>query len=267
LTATRPDVHAVLFVHHHAEFAREAEAAGLDGFVVDWERRGKTARQRDYDFEINGQGAREVRRLAAVVSRPILVRINPPGPRTGVELQKAIDAGAREIMLPMARKASEVERFLELASGRVRTVVQIETQDLVDDLPALARLPWDSAYIGLNDLQISRGGRGSIWSGVADGTVEHIYRSLPGREIGFAGITVADGGHPLPFAFLFAEMVRLGCALSFLRRTFHQEIAGRDMAGEVAAIRRLEIALRARDATRISEDRAAFTRLLAPFAA
>jgi len=249
----------------NAELAQAAEAAGIDGLVVDWERRGKTARQREYDFEINRQGAREVRRVAGAVAVPVLVRINPVSARTAVELQKAIDAGAREIMLPMARRASEVERFLELAAGRVRTIVQIETQDLVDDLPALARLPWDSAYIGLNDLQISRGGRGSIWGGVADGTVEHIYRSLPGREIGFAGITVADGGHPLPFALLFAEMVRLGCALSFLRRTFHKEIAGRNMAGEIAAIRHLEDSLRARDAARVAEDQAAFTRLLAPF--
>lgn len=245
------------------DFAREAEAAGMDGLVVDWERRGKTARQRDYDFEINRQGVREVRRVAGAVAIPVLVRINPVSSRTAVELQKAIDAGACEIMLPMARKASEVERFLELAAGRVRTVVQIETQNLVDDLAALARLPWDSAYIGLNDLQISRGGRGSIWSGVADGTVEHIYRSLPGREVGFAGITVANGGSPLPFALLFAEMVRLGCAVSFLRRTFHKEIAGRDLAGEMATIRRLEQSLLARKPAQITRDHKVFSKLLA----
>lgn len=246
-----------------ADFAREAEAAGMDGLVVDWERRGKTARQREYDFEINRQGVREVRRVAAAVAIPVLVRINPLSSRTAIELQKAIDAGAREIMLPMARKASEVERFLALAAGRVRTVVQIETQALVDDLPALALLPWDSAYIGLNDLQISRGGRGSIWSGVADGTVEKIYQALPGREVGFGGITVARGGRPLPFAVLFSEMVRLGCALSFLRRTFHKEIAGRDLAAEIAAIRRLEQSLHARDPAQIAGDHEAFSKLLA----
>lgn len=246
-----------------ADFAREAEAAGIDGLVVDWERRGKMARQRNYDFEINRQGVREVRRVAETVSIPVLVRINPVSSRTAVELQKAIDAGAREIMLPMARKASEVERFLELAAGRVRTIVQIETQELVDDLPALARLPWDSAYIGLNDLQISRGGRGSIWSGVADGTVEKIYQTLPGRDVGFGGITVAKGGRPLPFAALFSEMVRLGCGLSFLRRTFHQEISGRHLTVEIAAIRSLEQSLQSRNRAQIDSDHEAFSRLLA----
>lgn len=245
------------------ELAQEAQAAGINRLVVDWERRGKNARQREYDFEINRQGVREVRSLAAAASLPILVRINPLGPKTADELRRAIDAGAGEIMLPMARKASEVERFLALTDGRARTVVQIETQELVDDLAALESLPWDSAYIGLNDLQISRGGRGSIWSGMADGTVEKIYQSLPGREVGFGGITVADGGRPLPFALLFAEMIRLGCALSFLRRTFHQEIPGRNLAGEIAAIRRLEKTLRARRPAQVNEDRSAFVKLLA----
>ncbi len=246
-----------------ADLARDAAAAGIDGFVVDWERRGKTVRQRAYDFEINRQGVPELRRLAAAVDRPILVRINPLGDKTADELRRAIDAGAREIMLPMARQASEVERFLALTAGRVRTVVQIETQDLVDDLSALARLPWDSAYIGLNDLQISRGGRGSIWSGVADGTVGKIFQQLPGRDVGFGGITVTDGGHPLPFPLLFSEMVRLGCGMSFLRRTFYQEIPGRDLASEIAEIRLLEQKLRDRTPEQIARDHQSFTQLLA----
>jgi 2-keto-3-deoxy-L-rhamnonate aldolase RhmA len=245
-----------------AELAAQAEAAGIDGLVVDWERRGKTARQQGYDFEINRQGVREVRRIAKACRLPVLVRINPLGPKTSDELRRALDAGAREIMLPMARHAGEVEKFLALVDNRAETVVQIETQDLVNDLAGLAGLPWTRAYIGLNDLQISRGQRGHIWSGVADGTVEKIYQSLPGRAIGFGGITVAEGGSPLPFAQLFAEMIRLGCSLSFLRRTFHREIAGRDLAAEIAAIRQLETKLQARSSAKIARDRAAFRRLL-----
>lgn len=247
----------------NADFARQAEIAGIDGLVVDWERRGKSARQQGYDFEINRQGVREVRRVASATKLPILVRVNPLGPKTSDELRRAIDAGAREIMLPMARHAAEVEKFLSLVDGRAETVIQIETQDLVDDLPALAPLPWTRAYIGLNDLQISRGRRGNIWSGVSDGTVEKIYQTLPGRSVGFGGITVADGGNPLPFAQLFGEMIRLGCDLSFLRRTFHKEIEGRDLTGEIAAIRRLETSLIERSTTKIARDRAAFRRLLA----
>jgi 2-keto-3-deoxy-L-rhamnonate aldolase RhmA len=246
----------------NADLAIRAEAAGIDGLVVDWERRGKTARQKGYDFEINRQGVREVRRVASATKLPILVRINPLGPKTSDELRRAIDAGAREIMLPMARRGAEVEKFLSLVDGRAETVVQIETQDLVDDLAALASLPWTRAYIGLNDLQISRGRRGNIWSGVADSTVEKIYQALPGRAIGFGGITVADGGNPLPFSKLFAEMIRLGCGLSFLRRTFHKEIEGRDLTEEIAAIRQLETRLAERTKTKIARDRTEFRRLL-----
>lgn len=245
-----------------ADLAIQAEAAGIDGLVVDWERRGKTARQRGYDFEINRQGVREVRRVAGATKLSILVRINPLSSKTSDEVRRATDAGATEIMLPMARRATEVEKFLSLVDGRAETVVQIETQDLVDDLHALAPLPWTRAYIGLNDLQISRGQRGNIWRGVADGTVEKIYEALPARAVGFGGITVADGGSPLPFSKLFAEMIRLGCGLSFLRRTFHKEIEGRDLAEEIAAIRQLETRLRDRTKAKIARDRAEFRRLL-----
>lgn len=245
----------------NAELAGQAREAGIDGLVVDWERRGKAARQKDYDFEINRQGVREVRRVAKS-GLSVLVRINPVGSKTSDELRRAIDAGAGEIMLPMARNAAEVERFLALADGRVKTVVQIETQDLVEDLKTMGELPWTRAYIGLNDLQISRGRRGSIWQGVADGTVEHIFGTLAGREIGFGGITVAEGGHPLPFKMLFGEMIRLGCAMSFLRRTFHKEIAGRDLKEEIAAIRKLEKSLEERSAQKVAADRRAFSRLL-----
>lgn len=246
--------------------ARRAQDAGIDGIVIDWERRGKHARQRTYDFEINRQGVREVRTVAAACALPVLVRINPLGPRTRDEIARALDAGGTELMLPMARSADEVDRFLRLVGGRAETVVQIETQDLVDDLEAFGRLEWTRAYIGLNDLQISRGRRGSIWSGVADGTVERIFATLPGREIGFGGITVVDGGDPLPFRELLGEMIRLGCGLSFLRRMFHREIAGRDLGAEVLAIRTLASALRVRPADVVERDRVAFHHRLAALA-
>jgi 2-keto-3-deoxy-L-rhamnonate aldolase RhmA len=242
--------------------AREAAAAGLDALVVDWERRGKIQRQQGYDFEINTQGVREVRRLVREALLPVLVRINPPGPRTRDEIRRAVDAGASEIMLPMARRAEDVARFVELVDGTARTVVQIETQDLVDDLAALGRLEWDAAYIGLNDLKISRRATGSIWKGVADGTVQSIYDTLAGRTVGFGGITVVDSGAPLPFRLLFAEMVRLGCAMSFLRRSFHRDIGERSLAEEIVRIRALETALSTRSAAQVRRDRRVFARLL-----
>jgi 2-keto-3-deoxy-L-rhamnonate aldolase RhmA len=245
------------------ELACEAATAGIDGLVVDWERRGKQQRQRGYDFEINTQGVREVRRLVRTTALPVLVRINPPGPRTADEIRRAVDAGASEIMLPMARRADEVGRFLEMVNGSARTVVQIETQDLVDDLAALGGLPWDAAYIGLNDLKISRSATGSIWKGVADGTVRAIFDALPGRAVGFGGITVADSGDPLPFRLLFAEMIRLGCAMSFLRRSFHRDIVGRSFAMEIRRIRDLEGELATRTAAGIARDRQAFADRLA----
>ncbi len=242
--------------------ARLAEAAGIDGLVVDWENRGKEIRQQGYDCEVNLAGAGEVRAVARASHLPVLVRINALGEATTDEVQTAIEAGAREIMLPMATHPDTVEQFLGLVAGRARTVVQIETQDLVENLEGLRDLPWSRAYIGLNDLMISRGGGNSIWDGVADGTVERIFERLPGRVVGFGGITVLGGGHPVPFDLLFGEMVRLGCGLSFLRRTFYREIADRDMNVEIPALRTRENALRMRAPEQVESDLRRFRSVL-----
>jgi hypothetical protein len=135
--------------------------------------------------------------------------------------------------------------------------VQVETQELVDDLPRLRALPWDAAYIGLHDLMLSRGAP-SMWEAVLDGTVEHIFRALPGKVVGFAGVTVIGGGSPIRFTSILQELARLGARLSFLRRSFRRELADRDMAAEVASIRSAWVAAQARGAKATEADRLAF---------
>ena len=85
----------------------------------------------------------------------------------------------------------------------------IETQSLVDDIERLATLPWCFAFIGLNDLMITRTAN-SLWIPFIDGTVDHIYKVLSGRQIGYGGVSLIDKGHPLPFKMLLKEMARHG---------------------------------------------------------
>ena len=238
-------------------FAKRAERAGVDGFLIDWETRGKTERQSGRDMEINADTVDDLARLAAAVNRPVTVRINGLGAETANEVELAIEHGASGLMLPMARAPDDVVRFLELVDGRARTIVQIETQDLVEELAALARLPWDSVYIGLHDLMLSRGAE-SMWHAVLDGTVENIFQTLEGRSIGFAGATVIGGGHPIRFTQILQELARLGTSLTFLRRSFRREIQDRDMNAEINAIRAAWISCRARGPQAVETDRQAF---------
>ena len=235
--------------------ARDAERAGVDGLIVDWETKGKNERQSGCDMEINADTPDDVARVAAAVALPVTVRINGLSDETADEIDLALACGARRLMLPMARSADDVEHFLAIVDGRARTIVQIETQDLVEDLDALAGLAWDCAYIGLHDLMLSRRAA-SMWQAVTDGTVERVFRRLSDRHVGFAGATVIGGGHPIRFTQILQELARLGARLTFLRRSLRREIQDRDIAAEIAALRAAWHACQVRGPQAIESDRA-----------
>ncbi|MFP4228729.1 MAG: hypothetical protein ACLFTE_07875, partial [Salinivenus sp.] len=216
-------------------FAQEAEAAGVSSVIVDWEQRGKAQRQHGYATEINTDTPEDVARLASALSIPVTVRIDSARRRWDEEVACALDHGARRLMLPMAHTVADVDRFLTVVNGRAETIVQIETQSLVDQCADLRKLPWDHAYVGLNDLMISRKGNW-LWEPFLDGTVDWIYDQLHGRSVGIGGVTVVGGGFPIPFIDLLREMARLGCQLSFLRRTFKREIEDRRLKPELQAV-------------------------------
>jgi 2-keto-3-deoxy-L-rhamnonate aldolase RhmA len=233
--------------------AVRAEQSGIDSIIIDWESKGKAFRQEGVDLEINLNTPDDVRALCRVVKLPLTVRINSVGSHTPGEIDKALDAGAQTIMLPMAEHPEVVKEFLRILRGRARSIVQIETQSLVEHVTDLTALPWDYAYVGLNDLMLSRNAA-SLWEPLLDGTLDHIARILKGRAYGFGGLTVVGGGSPIPSTLLHGEMVRLGCALSVMRRTFKREILDRHLGHEIRAMRQLEEAFLHRGPEAIRQD-------------
>lgn len=217
------------------DLAIQAQKGNVYSIIVDWETKGKQIRQSGHNLEINADTPEDIRRIKEHTAVPVTVRINALDSDSQVEIDTAINLGADIIMLPMATSAKEVETFLSLVSGRAKTLVQIETKELVEDIEAFSALPWDFAYIGLNDLMLSRNGT-YIWEALEDGTVERVFGYLQGRSYGFGGVTVVDGGVPLKCSLLMHEYVRLGCDLTFLRRTFKKEVVNRDVVGELRNI-------------------------------
>lgn len=213
-----------------------AEKAGVDGIMLDWESKGKDKRQLGYDTEINDLDYESLGAFRELTSKPIMVRINGLCEDTAREVELALTGGATQILLPMAQSADEVEHFITLVNGRAEPCIMIETQSLVDDIERLSTLPWSSAFIGLNDLMISRAAN-SLWVPLLDGTVDQIYKALAGRQIGYGGITLIDKGHPLPFYMLLKEMARHGCSFSFLRRSFYRDIGDNDPKVECQKVR------------------------------
>jgi hypothetical protein len=254
-----PPIESFLFTTDVPQ-ALAAQHAGISSVIVDWENQGKYERQRSYDTEINRHSVDALSALTAALKIPVTVRINGL-PFGAPEIETALDHGARIIMLPMARTPAEVDTFLKSVRGRAKTLVQIETAELAEQCAGLIDLGWDYAFIGLNDLMISRGGHW-LWEPLYDGTVEKIFRALPGRQVGFGGITAIGGGHPLPFIELLREFSRLGATFSFMRRTFHREMVGRDLAAELAAVQAVWTACNRRSPETVAADHRAFQALL-----
>jgi len=233
-----PDRFELLLFSTEREFVLEAAEAGIDGIIVDWEVAGKERRQAGADTEINHDTVRDLERVRSWVEVPVLCRINSPGPMTGRELERAIDAGADEVLVPMARSPHELERVIAAAHGRCGVGALIETVDAVQKVQEFASLPLSRLYVGLNDLAIDRRAP-SIFTALVDGTVERVSSAVHG-SFGFGGLTAPDRGHPIPCRLLIGEMARLGSCFSFLRRSYKRDV---DEAGQVELVTRLRSAL------------------------
>ena len=96
----------------------EAEAGGVAGVVVDWEREGKAQRQAHADTQIGADTLEDLRQARAGTRTRLLCRINGYGPWTAREVAQALDEGADELLVPMVRRPAEVEAVLDLAGGR-----------------------------------------------------------------------------------------------------------------------------------------------------
>ncbi len=244
---------------------RAAGAAGVAGFVVDWECQGKPERQRAADTQINHDTPEDLRRVRAATDRIVICRINGFGAATPIEVEQAVAAGADEILLPMVRHPREVERLLELVRGRARVGILVETLEAVARAEVLAALPLARAYLGLNDLAIERASP-HIFAAVLDGTVESVRRAFR-VPFGFGGLTLPEAGDLVPCRLLIGEMARLGCGFSFLRRSFHRDLRGRRLSDEVPRILEAIEAARGRPPAALAKDRRELESLLSALGA
>lgn len=239
----------------------EVVAAGAAGIVVDWERRGKARRQQGEGTQINADTAEDLARMRAATDGRLLCRINGHGPWTAAEVEDAIARGADEILLPMVRTTDEVDRTLDLVAGRCGLGILIETQDAVVRAASLAARPLSRVYLGLNDLRIDRGST-ELFRPLVDGTVDAVRTAVP-HPFGVAGLTLPEGGAPVPALLLAGELVRVGASFTFLRRAFTADMAGRVPSVEVPRLLAAVDALRRQDDAAEARRREEFVRAVA----
>ena len=231
--------------------------AGATGVVVDWERRGKRQRQVGADTQVNGDTPTQLAAVRRATAGRVLCRVNGWGDWSPAEIDLAVALGADEVLLPMVRRPEEVDAALGVVGGRCGLGILVETTDAVRRAAELTARPVSRVYVGMNDLMIDRG-RVCLFEALVDGTVACVARlaAQAGIAFGVAGLTVPEGGHPIPCRLLAAALADVGASFTFLRRSFHADVAGRDLAAEVPRIRAAAIRACFRPADQVAADRA-----------
>lgn len=232
---------------------KQAADAGIQGFIVDLESKGKQDRQANFDTQINSATFDDLRQVRKNTDHTVICRINGFGSWTKGEIEAAITAGADEIFLPMVCNPQEVIQTLDMIHNRCKLGILVETWDAVQYAHELAQLPLARVYVGLNDLAISRG-LDNIFLSVSDGTVEQVRQHFH-VPFGFGGLTLPDLGAPIPCRLLIHELVRTDCLFSFLRRSFYRDIAYRDMKVEIPRLLQAIEASSLRSAETVEADR------------
>jgi len=218
------------------EAIEPAVAAGVAGVVVDWERVGKRHRQSGADTQIGEDTAADLARVRAATAARVLCRVDNVRDLLPDQIEAAIAGGADEILLPMVRSAREIEDVLRQVDGRSDVGALIETVAALGELSEIATLPLARVYVGLNDLAIERRST-TIFAPLVDGTLDRIRRHFA-VPFGFGGLTVTDLGAPIACRLLIGEMARLGCAFTFLRRSYHADVRDRHAPAELRALQR-----------------------------
>lgn len=211
-----------MYITNRPETAVIAQRHGVDRIWIDLEVKGKEKRQKGLDSVKSHHKLSDISSIKTVLTTSeLLVRINPWDEESEKEINNVLDLGADLIMLPMWKKASEVQAFIQAVGGRAKTVLLLETREAVECLDRILGIPGiDEIHIGLNDLHLSYG-MSFMFELLADGIVEEIIKKIRalGIPYGFGGIARIGQGE-LPAENIIIEHYRLGSTRVILSRTF-----------------------------------------------
>ena len=211
-----------MFITNNPKVAVVAQDCGVKRVWIDLETLGKEERQKGMNTVKSRHSLSDISLLRGVIDKSdLLVRINPINPGSKEEINEAVERGADMLMLPMFKSVEEVETFLDLVKGRVKTTLLFETkesyelQDKILDLGG-----FDEAHIGLNDMHLSYG-LTFMFELLSNGLVETMCKKFKEYNVpyGFGGIAKIGEGL-LPAECIIAEHFRLGSTRAILSRSF-----------------------------------------------
>ena len=211
-----------MFITNNPKVAEAAQDCDVRRVWIDLETLGKEERQKGMNTVKSQHSLSDISLLRNVIDKSeLLVRVNPINSGSKEEINEAVERGADMLMLPMFKSVEEVETFLDLVRGRVKTTLLFETkesyelQDRILDLGG-----FDEAHVGLNDMHLSYG-MTFMFELLSNGQVEIMCKKFKkhGIPYGFGGIAKIGEGL-LPAECIIAEHYRLGSTRAILSRSF-----------------------------------------------
>ncbi|NVK51721.1 MAG: aldolase [Flavobacteriaceae bacterium] len=210
-------------LENNIDLIKKYDAIGVDRIFLDLEILGKKERQGHLDTVISiDHSIEDVKKISSVLKKSdLLVRINPMHSNSKYEIERCINDGADIIMLPMFKTRLEVEKFMKLVKGRVKTCLLLETSEAlarVDDVLEVHGI--DEVHVGLNDLHLSLG-LDFMFEVLSGGLVEYLAEKIHMKKIkfGFGGIATLNEGL-VSGNMVLKEHVRLKSSAVILSRTF-----------------------------------------------
>lgn len=223
----------LMYLTNNVEIAKIAEDASVDRIFLDLELRGKVERQGHLDTVISHHSIEDIKKLKAVLQKAqLLVRVNSLYDGSRAEIDKAIDYGADILMLPYFKTAQEVQEFISLVGGRVKTCLLCETPEAVQNIDEILNISGiDEIHVGLNDLHLGYKMQ-FMFQLVADGTVEMLCKKFRNKGIsyGFGGVGRVDVDNLLSAKCIISEHYRLGSSMVILSRAFCDNSKETDLA-------------------------------------
>lgn len=212
----------LMYITNKISIAKIAEMSGVDWIFIDLEINGKEERQGHLDTVISRHSIDDARKIKAVLTKSeLLVRINPIFNGSRDEVEQVIEDGADIIMLPFFKNKDEVESFIGMVNGRVKTCLLVETPEAVQNIDEILNVDGiDYLHIGLNDLHLGYKKR-FMFELLVDGTVEQLCEKFQKKGIpyGFGGIARIGEGKMLA-EYIITEHYRLGSSMAILSRSF-----------------------------------------------
>ena len=215
-----------ILITNDPSVASLAHSCGIERLMIDLELMKKNERQGKLDTFITTHCREDISIIRkAAPNCELLVRLNPLYAGSKDEIDHAIESGADFIMQPYFSTANAVEQFSSLINGRCGFIPLVEHIQALGDIEAILNVQGiTEAYLGLNDLNISRGGK-FMFRAFPDGLVDRFAEAANKLNIPFGiGGIGAVGKSKLPAEVILTEHKRVGSARVILGRAFQEVV-------------------------------------------